>query len=171
VIVGSVGATLEANAEFATRILAKGVEHAEPRRFPGTSPNACAGHVAIAFGLGGLSHAVGAGAGAAVEALEVARDWLAAGDLDAVLVVGAEQAGPTASRVLAAAGLLPPVQGSFALLLSTTGPGAVLDPALLENARRWSQLPENGGFRVLEQVSRVVGLPGPGGFGSVRSPE
>ncbi|HEX2873112.1 MAG TPA: beta-ketoacyl synthase N-terminal-like domain-containing protein [Polyangiaceae bacterium] len=171
VIVGSVGATLEADAAFGTRILAKGVEHAEPRRFPGTSPNACAGHVAIAFGLGGLSHAVGAGAGAAVEALEVARDWLAAGDLDAVLVVGAEQAGPTASRALGAAGLLPPAQGSFALLLSTTGPGPVFDLALLENARRWSRLPENTGFRALEAVSLAVGLPGPGGFGTVRPPE
>jgi 3-oxoacyl-[acyl-carrier-protein] synthase II len=171
VIVGSVGATLEADAEFAARILAKGVEHAEPRRFPGTSPNACAGHVAIAFGLGGLSHAVGAGAGAAVEALEVARDWLSAGDLDAALVVGAEQAGATASRALGAAGLVLPEQGSFALVLSVTGPGPILEPALLETARRWSQLPENAGFRVLEAVSRAVGLPGPGGFGTVRPPE
>jgi 3-oxoacyl-[acyl-carrier-protein] synthase II len=171
VIVGSVGSTLEANAAFGARILAKGLEHAEPRRFPGTSPNACAGHVAIAFGLGGLSHAVGAGAGAAVEALEVARDWLAAGDLDAVLVVGAEQAGATASPALGAAGLLPPAQGSFALLLSTTGPGRVLDRALLENARRWHQQPENTGFRVLETLCRAVGLPGPGGFGTVRPPE
>ena len=171
VIVGSVGATLEANAEFAARILAKGVEHAEPRRFPGTSPNACAGHVAIAFGLGGLSHAVGAGAGAALEALEVARDWLAAGDLDAALVVVAEQAGPTARRALEAAGLLPPEQGSFALLLSATGPGLELTKILCDNAVSWSQRPENGGFRVLESLERVVGLPGPGGFGTVRPPE
>ena len=52
VVVGSVGASLQANAEFAARILTRGREHAEPRRFPGTSPNAAAGHVAIAFGLG-----------------------------------------------------------------------------------------------------------------------
>lgn len=171
VIVASVGATLEANAEFAARIVARGVEHAEPRRFPGTSPNACAGHVAIAFGLGGLSHAVGAGAEAALEALEVARDWLAAGDLDAVLVVAAEQAGPTATRALAAAGLQPPAQGSFGLVLSTTGSGRVLEPELLKHARSASQQPQNPGFRLLEAVSRAVGLPGPGGFGSVRPPE
>lgn len=174
VIVGSVGATLEADAEFAARILAKGVEHAEPRRFPGTSPNACAGHVAIAFGLGGLAHAVGAGAGAAIEALEVARDWLAAGDLDTALVVCAEQAGPTASRALEAASVAPPEQGGFALLLSANGPGQLLEPALVENARSWSQRPEIRGFRLLEALAALVpaaGLPNPGGFGTVRPPE
>jgi len=171
VLVASVGATLEANAEFSVRVLAKGLDHAEPRRFPSTSPNACAGHVAIAFGLGGLSHALGAGPLAAFEALEVARDWLAAGDVDALLVVGAEQAGPTSRQALEALGLAAPEQGSFALVLATANQGPLMDAALLENARSLSQLPKNGGFRALEALCWAAGLPGPAGFGSVRPPE
>ena len=171
VVVGSVGATLQANAEFATRVLARGVQHAEPRRFPGTSPNAAPGHVAIAFGLGGPSHAVGAGPGAAAEALEVGRDWLAAGDADALLIVAAEQAGPTARRVLQAQGLPALEQGAFALLLAAAPVGPLLDTALLARARGLGQEPGNVGFRGLEAICRAVGLPGPGGFGSVRPPE
>ncbi len=171
VVVGSVGATLEANAEFAARLLSRGREHAEPRRFPGTSPNAGAGHVAIAFGLGGLSHAVGAGPEAACEALEVARDWLAAGDADALLVVAAEQAGSTARQALEARGLTAPDQGGVALLLATAPAGRILDDSLLVDARRLVRERGNSGFRGLEAFCRAVGLPGPGGFGSVRPSE
>jgi len=171
VIVGSVGATLQANAEFAARVLRRGVQHAEPRRFPGTSPNAAPGHVAIAFGLGGPSHAVGAGPRAACEALEVARDWLAAGDADALLVVAAEQAGSTARLALEAQGLPALEQGSFALLLATAPGGPLLDEKLVARAGGLCQRPENVGFRGLEAFCRAAGLPGPGGFGSVRPPE
>jgi 3-oxoacyl-[acyl-carrier-protein] synthase II len=161
VIVGSVGATLQANAEFAARVLARGVLHAEPRRFPGTSPNAAPGHVAIAFGLGGPSHSVGAGPGAAGEALEVARDWLAAGDADAFLVVAAEQAGSTADRALQAQGLPPLEQGSFALLLATAPEGPLFDEELVARARKLVQEPGNLGFRGLQAFCRAAGLPGP----------
>jgi len=171
VIVGTVGATLQANAEFAARVLERGVRYAEPRRFPGTSPNAAPGHVAIAFGLGGPSHAVGAGVRAAGEALEVARDWLAAGDADAFLVVAAEQAGSTARQALEARGLPELEQGSFALLLATTPAGPLLGDELMARARQLSGAPENAGFRALEVFCRAAGLPGPGGFGSVRPPE
>jgi 3-oxoacyl-[acyl-carrier-protein] synthase II len=171
VVVGSVGATLQANAEFAVRVLARGREHAEPRRFPGTSPNAGAGHVAIAFGLGGPSHAVGTGPDAALEALAVARDWVAAGDADAMLVVGAEQAGTTASRVLEARGLALPEHGSFAVLLAAAPEGLLIDAAPLAVGENRAEGSENLGFRALEAWARAVGLPGPRGFGSVRPPE
>jgi hypothetical protein len=176
VVVGSVGASLQANAEFGARVLERGRDHAEPRRFPGTSPNAAAGHVAIAFGLGGPSHAVGAGAEAALEAVEVARDWLSAGDADAMLVIAAEHTGSTARQALAAQGLPALEPGSFAILLAAAadgGPlrGRLLDDALFANARRTGQRPENAGFRSLEAFCRAAGLPGPGGFGSVRPPE
>jgi 3-oxoacyl-[acyl-carrier-protein] synthase II len=167
VVVGSVGASLEANADFAARLLSRGREHAEPRRFPATSPNAAPGHVAIGFGLGGPSHAVGAGVGAALEALEVARDWVAAGDADAMLVVGVEQAGATARQALEAGGVAPPEQGSFALLLATTPGGPLIDDLALAHGRDW----QNGAFRGLEAWARAAGLPGPGAFGSVRPPE
>lgn len=167
VVVGSVGASLEANADFAARLLARGREHAEPRRFPATSPNAAPGHVAIGFGLGGPSHAVGAGPEAALEALEVARDWVSAGDADAMLVVGVEQAGATARQALEALGLAVPEQGSFALLLATSPGGPLVDDALLAAGRD----PKNVGFRGLEAWAHAAGLPGPSGFGSVRPPE
>jgi 3-oxoacyl-(acyl-carrier-protein) synthase len=171
VIVGSAGASLEADAEFAVRILARGVEHAEPRRFPATSPNACAGHATIAFGLGGPSHAVGAGPLAAIEALEVACDWIAAGDAEALLVVAAEQAGPTSTLALSALGLVPPRQGAFAVLLSSKPMGAELNEATLAQARRLAQAPESRDFGGLPAFCREAGLPGPGTFGRVPPPE
>jgi 3-oxoacyl-[acyl-carrier-protein] synthase II len=128
VVVGSASSSLQADAEFGARILARGLDQAEPRRFPSTSPNACAGHVAIAFGLGGPSHAVGSGAGAATEALQVARDWLRAGDADAVVVIAAEHAEAEARRVLDAAGVALP-NGARALLLTTAALGPRLAPS------------------------------------------
>lgn len=178
VIVGSVAATLEADAAFAARVLARGPEHAEPRRFPATSPNACAGHVAIAFGLGGPSHSVGAGASAVREAVEVARDWLAAGDADAMLVVSAEAIGPTAQRVLEALGLEPPAQGASAVLLLAAPPaGAGLGPTLDEPllARGFAdpagKATKMAGPAGLRRLCQAAGLPSPGAFGTVRPPE
>jgi 3-oxoacyl-[acyl-carrier-protein] synthase II len=176
VIVGSVGATLEADADFAARILQRGPEHAEPRRFPATSPNVCAGHVAIAFGLGGPSHAVGAGAAAALEALAAAHDWIAAGDADAMLVVAAELAGDASRRALAAAGTEPPEAGAFAILLTSRALGSELEQPRRAGSSAASQLaaaPSLGmcGFRGLEAFARAAGLPRPSAFGSVRAPE
>ncbi len=126
VVVGSASASLQADADFGARILARGVEHAEPRRFPATSPNACAGHVAIAFGLGGPSHTVGSGGAAATEALQVARDWLRGGDADAMVVVAAEHTGEAARAVLLSLGVELP-NGAQALLLSRAGLGPLVD--------------------------------------------
>ncbi len=171
VVIGTVGATLDADADFGARILERGSEHAEPRRFPATSPNACAGHVAIAFGLSGLAHAVGAGAGAALEALEVARDWLAAGDLDAVLVIAAESGGPTSQRVLAASGLASLPRGALALLLSVEPTGVLLDDLLSRRPSHEPVAAQTLGFHAFEALCQAAGLPGSTGFGSVRPPE
>jgi 3-oxoacyl-[acyl-carrier-protein] synthase-1/3-oxoacyl-[acyl-carrier-protein] synthase II len=168
VVVGSVGASLEACAEFGARILSRGAEHAEPRRFPATSPNACAGHVAIAFGLGGPSHAVGAGGVAAGEALEVAHDWVAAGDADAMLVVAAESGGGIAQRVLEACGVAPVPAAAVALLLCAAEHGPALPPT------RAGEPPQSGeicGVSGLVRFADAAGLPGPEAFGSVRPPE
>jgi 3-oxoacyl-[acyl-carrier-protein] synthase-1/3-oxoacyl-[acyl-carrier-protein] synthase II len=170
VIVGSVSSTLEADAAFGARIVARGPEHAEPRRFPATSPNACAGHVAIALGLGGPSHAVGAGPTAAREAFEVACDWLAAGDADAMLVVSAEQSGDTARQALAALGLEAPEPGALAVLLSATAQGPVVARDLLEVVAARKR-PQDHGFSLLQALCSAAGLPSPGGFGTVRAPE
>ena len=165
VVVGSVGASLEACAEFGARILARGAEHAEPRRFPATSPNACAGHVAIRVRVGGSSHAVGAGSEAAAEALEVGRDWVASGDADAMLVVVAEQSGPTAQRALEAVGVLPFEQAAVALLLCSAAYGPALDRALSASP---AETPKICGVAGLVSWADAAGLPGPGAFGSVR---
>lgn len=161
VIVGSASATLQASADFGARILERGAEHAEPRRFPATSPNACAGHVAIAFGLGGPSHAVGSGPGAGAEALLVARDWLAAGDAEAMLVIAAEHVAATSRRVLEAAGAAPSDSEAVALLLSVSplGPELDLDGADLD------------GVSALLAWAHAAGLPSAEAFGSVRPPE
>ncbi|HYQ18076.1 MAG TPA: beta-ketoacyl synthase N-terminal-like domain-containing protein, partial [Polyangiaceae bacterium] len=169
VVVGSATSSLEACADFSSRILERGPEQAEPRRFPATSPNACAGHVAIAFGLGGPSHAVGAGGGAAFEALEVACDWLSAGDADAMLVVVAEHSGPTANRVLAAAGLRQASSVAVALLLTSEPSGPRLDRALARATAAKSAV--DGGIYGLLAWAHAAGLPGAEAFGSVRPPE
>jgi 3-oxoacyl-[acyl-carrier-protein] synthase-1/3-oxoacyl-[acyl-carrier-protein] synthase II len=169
VIVGSVGSTLEADAAFGARILARGPEHAEPRRFPATSPNACAGHVAIALGLGGPAHAVGAGPNAVREALEVACDWLAAGDADAMLVVSAEHAGDTARQALGALGLEAPESGGLAVVLSSTGSGATLTSELL--GRMAQKQAQDRGLSTLQALCLAAGLPSSVGFGTVRPPE
>ncbi len=169
VVVGSVGASIEANAELGARIIARGPEHAEPRRFPATSPNACAGHVAIAFGLRGLSHAVGASTAAALEALEVAVDWLAAGDVDSLLVVAAEVRGDASVRALGQQGLAAPEEGGLSLLLTTTPVGPELCAASLAGARALAA--EKPGFQLLGELLSALGLPERSGFGSVRRPE
>ena len=180
VIVGSAGATLEADAAFAERVMARGAQHAEPRRFPATSPNACAGHVAIAFGLGGPSHAVGAGPSALREAVEVANDWLTAGDADALLVISAEAAGETARRVFRALALEPPPQGALAVLLVAAPPagapnrlGPALTPQLLDQAFALGTDKDAKitGQVGLERLCQHASLPGSGAFGTVRPPE
>jgi 3-oxoacyl-[acyl-carrier-protein] synthase-1/3-oxoacyl-[acyl-carrier-protein] synthase II len=171
VVVGSVGSTLEANRGFGQRVLERGVEHAEPRRFPGTSPNAAPGHVAIAFGLRGPSHAVGAGAAAALEAVQVASDWISAGDADAMLVIAAEQVGAASRRALTTPGCEQLESGAIALLLAAAPLGPRLDEAVIEPLAQAARSGQNPGFQGLIALTRAVGLPGFGGFGSVRPPE
>jgi 3-oxoacyl-[acyl-carrier-protein] synthase II len=162
VVVGSARASIQASSEFGARIVKRGPEHAEPRRFPDTSPNVCAGHVAIAFGLGGPSHAVGSGGRAGFEALEVARDWLAAGDADTMLVVAAEHAAESARPVVEAAGLRPAPSGAVGLWLTLAPEGL-----------RLGELGPVAGEGVYGLVdwARRVGLPGAEAFGSVPRPE
>jgi len=171
VVVGSICSTLEANAAFAERVHARGPEHAEPRRFPATSPNACVGHVAIAFGLKGPAHAVGAGSSAALEALLVAHDWIASGDADAMLVIAAEEPGETSRQVLRALGLSEVERGAYAVVLTAVPSlaGRLLDRDLL--LAQAAESAETPGFRALAAVCARVGLPDPRGFGSVRPPE
>jgi len=114
VIVGSAAATLEIDADFERRRRRRGPE---PRRFPATSPNLCAGECSIALGLQGPSFSVGGGPAAAVEALLVAHDWISAGRADQLVLVAAELVDGIVSAIWQAAGWPPPAHGAVAAVL------------------------------------------------------
>jgi 3-oxoacyl-[acyl-carrier-protein] synthase-1/3-oxoacyl-[acyl-carrier-protein] synthase II len=101
IVVGHSLATLETNARFQARIRERGPTHAEPRRFPYTSPNAVAGECSLAFGLTGPVFAVGGGVHGALEALGVAATLVGAGDAEQMLVVATDEIGPAARALIA----------------------------------------------------------------------
>ncbi|MBI4952213.1 MAG: 3-oxoacyl-ACP synthase [Myxococcales bacterium] len=118
VVAGQALGPLDVNARFAARLAQKGPRGADPRLFPATSPNAVAGHVAIAWGLTGPSFAVGAGLDAGLEALLAAAEFVAAGDAERMVVVAADEAGPVSRRwVEAVAPGRTLARGAVALLL------------------------------------------------------
>jgi 3-oxoacyl-[acyl-carrier-protein] synthase-1/3-oxoacyl-[acyl-carrier-protein] synthase II len=123
VIVGEAFATLETDALFQERILDRGVRMAEPRRFPYTSPNAAAGECSVMFGLTGPSFALGSGIHAAIEALTVARDLVSSGDADRVVVVAADEVGPTVRAMCQRIGVAA-TTGAVAALVSSNLDGA-----------------------------------------------
>lgn len=122
VVVGTAAATLEIDADFERRRLKRG---AEPRRFPATSPNLCAGECTIALGLRGPSFSVGAGPAAAVEALLVAHDWVSAGRVERALVIAAEHVATVVPALWRAAEWPVPAHGAMAVVLGS-GDGQAL---------------------------------------------
>jgi 3-oxoacyl-[acyl-carrier-protein] synthase-1/3-oxoacyl-[acyl-carrier-protein] synthase II len=137
VVVGSAAATIEINDAYDQRRRERGARFVEPRRFPPTSPNLAGGQCSIAFGLHGLSLAVGAGLGASTEALLVAYDVVEAGDADVVLVIAAEQVGEVVGDIWRAAGWPVPRHGAAAVLLGADG-GDPLDRGGLVRAHAQS---------------------------------
>jgi 3-oxoacyl-[acyl-carrier-protein] synthase II len=127
VIVGTMSASLEVNELFAARLRERGARGAEPRRFPATSPNLAPGRVGIAFGLQGPNFSVGAGPAAALEALLLGIELLAAGDAQSLLVLAVEDVGPVVREVFGVAGLPQPEPGAIAALLDTGGSGMPLE--------------------------------------------
>jgi 3-oxoacyl-[acyl-carrier-protein] synthase II len=117
IVVGHALATLEHNESFDARRRARGARLVEPRKFPATSPNAAAGECAIAFGLTGPSFAVGGSLHGGLEALSVARDLIAAGDVATMVVAAADLTGPVAADWIAAAGVSPLPEGACVALL------------------------------------------------------
>lgn len=95
-VVGTCLATIDVNALYDEALRRRGGAHAEGRRFAYTTPNAAAGECAIAFALTGPNLAVGRGEDAWDEAEEIARDLIAAGDAERMVVVGLEAEGPMA---------------------------------------------------------------------------
>jgi 3-oxoacyl-[acyl-carrier-protein] synthase-1/3-oxoacyl-[acyl-carrier-protein] synthase II len=116
-IVGTTLATLEQNELFDARRRERGARFVEPRRFPATSPNAAAGECAIVFQLTGPTFAVGGSLHGGLEALAVARDLVAVGDAEVMLVVAADLTGPSSSALLSAAVAPPIAEGACAALV------------------------------------------------------
>lgn len=137
IVVGSMGATLERNEAHHARLRERGARGVEPRRFPPTSPNLIAGECSIVFGLKGPAFAVGAGPGAALEALLAGYDLVEAGDAPAALVVVAEEAGTVARELAQAAGWPVPEPGALAVLLCAAedSAGKAATRELIERAR------------------------------------
>ncbi|MBW2459102.1 MAG: 3-oxoacyl-ACP synthase [Deltaproteobacteria bacterium] len=129
VVAGHGLATLDINERFHARLLAKGARWVDPRLFPATSPNAGPGHCGIVYGLTGPSFAVSAGLGGSLEALVAAGELVAAGDVDRMVVVAADDGGPAASQWvdLVAPGR-PFGRGAVAVLLAAADPGAEGEP-------------------------------------------
>jgi 3-oxoacyl-[acyl-carrier-protein] synthase-1/3-oxoacyl-[acyl-carrier-protein] synthase II len=139
-ILGTSLATLEQNELFDARRRARGARFVEPRRFPATSPNAAAGECAIAFQLTGPTFAVGGSLHGGLEALAVARDLVAVGDSDVMIVVAADLAGAPSSALLAAASAPPVLEGACAALVSSRPASFPLDreiPVALSDDPDW----------------------------------
>ncbi len=134
VVVGTALATVETNALFAARIRERGGRAAEPRRFPYTSPNAVAGECSIAFGLTGPGFSVGGGMHAGLEALAAAAVLVGAGDAERMVVVAADEVGPTA-RALAGPSGGPFDHGAVALVVSSSAKGAIARLGRVDLAR------------------------------------
>lgn len=132
VVAGQALATIDTNDAFDARRRARGAVFVEPRAFPSTSPNAIVGECAIVYELTGPSFSVGAGLDAAMEALAAAAELCAAGDADRVVVVAADDAGPTALDLRRLAGweARPLARGAVALLVTSDPTNAIreVDP-------------------------------------------
>lgn len=101
IVVGHGFATVDTNERFNRRRLERGAAYVEPRVFPATSPNVVAGECAIVFQLTGPGCAVSSGLDGGTEALCVARDLLAAGDADHIVVVAVDDGGDLGRALLA----------------------------------------------------------------------
>jgi 3-oxoacyl-[acyl-carrier-protein] synthase-1/3-oxoacyl-[acyl-carrier-protein] synthase II len=132
-VVGSTSATLEADERFDLRRRAG--RSVEPKRFPFTSPNVCAGLASIAFGLRGPALSVGVEGASAWDALSLAADLVAGGDAPAAVVVSAEDSGPVVRELFTAGGLSIPAAGARAVLIGR-GASRCLDRERLSHAGR-----------------------------------
>jgi 3-oxoacyl-[acyl-carrier-protein] synthase-1/3-oxoacyl-[acyl-carrier-protein] synthase II len=123
IVAGHGLATIDTNEGYDARRRARGATSVEPRVFPATSPNAIVGECALVFGLTGPSFAVGSGLDGAIEALAAGVELIAASDVDHVVVLAADDAGPVAHDLLALAGWSDRAlaRGAVAILLVADG--------------------------------------------------
>lgn len=100
---------------------------ASPILFPETVFNAPASHLSTLLGFDAPSFTLIGDSAQFIPGLELAVQWLLDGEVDACLVVGAEEVDPLtaeALRLLAPAAI--PTEGAAALFLELDGPGPVI---------------------------------------------
>lgn len=113
-VVQSGYATMGRNDRFYRRVLERDAAAAEPRRFPGTSPNLAAGEASILFGMRGPVLTLGGDPALGDQASVVAEDLLRAGHVDAAIVVQVEEASAAAACVASAGGRPVPTSSASA---------------------------------------------------------
>ncbi len=155
IVVGHVAATVTTNTIFAAR-------HAggrpEPRRFPFTSPNACAGEASSVLGLVGAAFAVGGAPRLEAQARQVARDLVAHGVASAAIAIEVDDASDATRALADAWGDEPRSAGARGILL--VGVGAAQQRSDLLDGSHDRLVAEHGGL--------VEGHPGErGGLGRV----
>jgi 3-oxoacyl-[acyl-carrier-protein] synthase-1/3-oxoacyl-[acyl-carrier-protein] synthase II len=130
IVAGHALATVDTNDRFDARRRARGPNAVDPRLFPATSPNAVAGECAIVYKLTGPSFAVCSGLDGATEALGCAAELVAAGDVDRMVVLAADDAGPASRDLLLYTSQAdrPFAQGAVALLLDASPPDSAARP-------------------------------------------
>ena len=110
-----------------------GQKVASPALFPETVYNSPLSHAASILGIGGAAYAIVGDDTAWVEAIRVGATWLALDEVDAVVVVAAEELDIISVEAYAAAGWLRsglpfcPSEGAAAVLLRRPGSGGEVD--------------------------------------------
>ena len=134
---GIVGAFFCGCPAYSRRFFEQTIRHgqsaASPALFPETVYNSPLSHAASILGIGGAAYAVVGDDTAWLDALRVGATWLALEEVDAVLVVAAEELDIIAVEAYAAAGWLRsgsqfrPSEGAASVLLRRPGPEEKVD--------------------------------------------
>jgi 3-oxoacyl-[acyl-carrier-protein] synthase-1/3-oxoacyl-[acyl-carrier-protein] synthase II len=102
-VVQTAHATIARNQLFFRRVLERGAASAEPRRFPGTSPNLAAGEASILLGVHGPVLTLGGAPGLGDQASVLADDLVRSGRAPAAVVVHVDEGSDIATLVERAA--------------------------------------------------------------------
>jgi 3-oxoacyl-[acyl-carrier-protein] synthase II len=90
VLIGSGGACVEYAERQYEILFTRGVEAVSPYAVPCSTPGMLASEISLAFGLGGMSHALSNGCTSSTDALGYALDLVRSGRIDRALVGGAD---------------------------------------------------------------------------------
>lgn len=113
----------EADFEYYTQILSRGLKRTNPRIFAYTLPNVVMGEVSIAFGLTGDNLCLSAGRASGLCAIGEAHEAIACGAADVAIALCLDVVGPAAERLFGALKTTPtPIAAAFLLRRDGAGP-------------------------------------------------